>query len=94
MTNPNRINLTFINFYESLCYYFYFFLSIYSSVVLRDKSDTPNEQNIIYMNIDRNRYPKESSTDDLANYDVYGSTPPRTRIKNKTKDWDNRKQKL
>lgn len=47
------------------------------------------------MNIDRDRYPKESSTDDLiANYDVYGSTPPRTRIKNKTKDWDNRKQKL
>lgn len=77
---------------ESFCYYF--FLSIYR-VILRDKSDTSAEKNIIYMNIDRERYPKESSTDDLiANYDVYGSTPPRTRIKNKTKDWDNRKQKL
>lgn len=31
--------------------------------------------------------------DIFTKYDEYGSTPPRTRIKNKNRDWE-RKQKL
>lgn len=34
-------------------------------------------------------FPAEGSPDDIvARYAEYGSTPPRTRIKNKTRDWD------
>lgn len=43
-----------------------------------------------------NGYRREMTTEELINkfdMDEYGSTPPRTRIKNKTRDWD-RKQKL
>lgn len=39
-------------------------------------------------------FPPEGSTDDIiSRYADYGSTPPRTRIKNKNRDWD-RKAKL
>lgn len=44
-----------------------------------------------------NGYRREMTTEELINkfdMDEYGSTPPRTRIKNKTRDWDRRQQKL
>lgn len=42
-----------------------------------------------------NGYRRELTTEELINrfdMDQYGSTPPRTRIKNKNRDWDQRKQ--
>lgn len=42
-----------------------------------------------------NGYRRELTTEELLNkFDEYGSTPPRTRIKNKNRDWDRKQQKL
>lgn len=44
-----------------------------------------------------NGYRREMTTEEIINkfdMDEYGSTPPRTRIKNKTRDWDRKQQKL
>lgn len=44
-----------------------------------------------------NGYRREMTTEELINrfdMDEYGSTPPRTRIKNKTRDWDRKQQKM
>lgn len=44
-----------------------------------------------------NGYRRELTTEELLSkfdMDEYGSTPPRTRIKNKNRDWDRKQQKL
>lgn len=70
------------------------FIFTHSSVELRKKSLTMVEKTAS-LEIS-NGYRREMTTEELINkfdMDEYGSTPPRTRIKNKTRDWD-RKQKL
>lgn len=70
------------------------FICTCSSVELRKKSLTMVEKTAS-LEIS-NGYRREMTTEELINkfdMDQYGSTPPRTRIKNKTRDWD-RKQKL
>lgn len=42
-----------------------------------------------------NGYRRELTAEELLNtidYDDYGSTPPRQRIKNKNRDWDRKQQ--
>lgn len=49
------------------------------------------------LDIGSNGYRREMTTEELINkfdMDEYGSTPPRTRIKNKTRFWDQKQQKL
>lgn len=64
-----------------------------SKVEYRRKPGPENATKPIFLGIDESLN-RESSTDDIiSQYDQYGSTPPRTRIKNKNRDWD-RKQKI
>lgn len=71
---------------------FYVFVVLYSRVEYRNKNQ-PTHENHLSLDITDNLI-RESSTDDiLSKYEIYGSTPPRTRIKNKDRDW-NRKQRM
>lgn len=61
-------------------------MSVFSRVEYRVKPTPP--ENIEAMNI-QNRIPA-AADDILAKFDEYGSTPPRTRLKIKNRDWDRR----
>lgn len=65
------------------------------SVELRKKSVTMVEKT---GSLDiSNGYRREMTTEELINrfdMDEYGSTPPRTRARIKTRDWDRKQQKL
>lgn len=62
------------------------------SVELRRKSTIEKT-----MSLDiANGYRRDLTTEEILNkidYDDYGSTPPRQRIKNKNRDWDRKQQR-
>lgn len=57
---------------------------------LRKKEFQSQPQQIVILNSDRTH--TESSTDDYLHQYELGSTPPRTRIKNKKKTWEQKQQ--
>lgn len=74
-------------FYKIIRTFLYFI--IYSVEFRRKNIPIDNVRSL-----DQENGQRESSTEDMiSRFDIYGSTPPRTRIKNKNRDWD-RKQKM
>lgn len=61
----------------------------YSKVEFRKKNTSPDSNNSLDV---ENGYEKLTSTEELlTKFEQYGSTPPRTRIKIKNRDWERKK---